>query len=40
VKKLTGYREPTQGLHVKFAREMGEKGSQASKVWVISNGNK
>jgi cold shock CspA family protein len=35
LKKLSGYKEPIQGLHVKFAREIGEKGPQASRVWVI-----
>jgi tetratricopeptide (TPR) repeat protein len=29
--------EPTPGLRVKFLKEKGEKGLQASKVWAISN---
>ena len=36
VKNRMGYIEPTPGLRVKFAKELGEKGPQASKVWMIS----
>ena len=36
VKNRTGYTEPTPGLHVKFVKELGEKGPQASKVWMFS----
>ena len=28
--------EPVPGLRVKFSRELGEKGPQAGKVWVVS----
>jgi hypothetical protein len=37
VKNRSGHIEPALGMHVKFAKEIGEKGPQASKVWVISN---
>jgi len=32
--------EPSPGLHVKFVKEIGEKGPQASKVWVTTNNDK
>jgi tetratricopeptide (TPR) repeat protein len=40
VKNRSGHIEPAPGIRVKFAKEIGEKGPQASKVWVISNSNK
>ena len=36
VKNKKGIVEFTKGLHVKFLKEKGEKGLQASKVWMIS----
>lgn len=36
VKNRPEHTEPTRGLHVKFLKEFGEKGLQASKIWMIS----
>lgn len=36
ISKIKNQIIPKTGLNVKFAREIGEKGPQASKVWVIS----
>ncbi|HLG30248.1 MAG TPA: tetratricopeptide repeat protein, partial [Candidatus Brocadiales bacterium] len=35
ISKFKNRIEPTPGLHIKFAKETGEKGPQASKVWII-----
>ncbi len=37
VKNRTGQIDPAPGLHVRFVKEIGEKGPQASKIWIVSN---